>query len=579
MILLDESLAVTDKEASGEVTQNGIATSPRSTRTSQPTTETPPTREPEDGARVASTPEPDRARVITKVKLPKLTLRKFGGGLTSWATFWDSFESSIHQNPDLSQVDKFNYLHSLVDGTAAEAIAGLALTSSNYEVAIKVLKKRFGYKQQQISKHMDVLLQLEGVNSSLNIKGLRYLYDKVESQVRSLKALGVDPSSYGSLLASILLSKIPQDLCLMVSREVSQDEWDFEAIVKVIEKEVEARERAVDSSVNKKNVRSVPTAASLLAGSAKSEQVSCCYCEQNHSAACCKTVTDIGVKDILMKSGRCFVCLRRGHKAKGCRSPYKCSACGRKHHVSVCNTSAGTLDSSGARRSEQPPTASQTTVTPSLMRASQSSQLSSTSMFVDTRTPVFLQTARTAVYNPDTPMVTHNTCILFDAGSHRSYIVSRVRDILHLPTEHVESLVVKTFGSEIGRHQRCDLVNLCVKVKRGVDITVPLLTVPTICEPFCGQPIIRALKRYCYLSKLDLADSGAPNDSLDVGIVIGANLYWLFITGRTRQGSGPTAIETKLGWILSGPVVSRDCLNEFTLVSHTESRNFPCDGR
>ena len=212
----------------------------------------------------------------------------------------------------------------------------------------------------------------------------------------------------------------------MVSCEVSQDEWNFKAILKVIEEEVEARERAVESSVTKKNVQSVPTAASMLAGSAKSEHVSCCYCEQNHSAARCKTVTDIDVKDILMKSGRCFVCLRRGHKAKECRSPYKCSACGRRRHISVCNTSAGALDSSGARRSE-PPTASQTTVTPSLMRASQSSQLSSTAMFVDTRTPVFLQTARTAVYKPDTPMVTHNTRILFDAGSQRSYIVAEYK--------------------------------------------------------------------------------------------------------------------------------------------------------
>ena len=106
--------------------------------------------------------------------------------------------------------------------------------------------------------------------------------------------------------------------------------------------------------------RIVPTAASLLAGSAKSEHVSCCYCDQNHSAAHFKTETDIDVKrDILMKSGKCFVCLRRGHKAKECRSPHKCSACGRKHHVSVHNTSAGALDSSVARRSEQPPTASQ----------------------------------------------------------------------------------------------------------------------------------------------------------------------------------------------------------------------------
>ena len=211
----------------------------------------------------------------------------------------------------------------------------------------------------------------------------------------------------------------------------------------------------MEFSVTKKNVHIVLTAASLLAGSAKSEHVSCCYCDQNHSAAHFKTETDIDVKrDILTKSGRCFVCLRRGHKAKECRSPHKCSACGRKHHVSVPNTSAGALTLLWHEDKKNHQLHPKTTVAPSLVIASQSSQLSDKSMFVHTRTPVFLQTARTAVYNPDTPMVTR---ILFDA--------------------------VNTFGTETGRPQKCALVNLCVKVKRGVNITVPLRTVPTVCKP------------------------------------------------------------------------------------------------
>ena len=45
---------------------------------------------------------------IAKVKLPKLTLKRFNGDVTKWATFWDSFESSIHNNLRLSDVDKFN---------------------------------------------------------------------------------------------------------------------------------------------------------------------------------------------------------------------------------------------------------------------------------------------------------------------------------------------------------------------------------------------------------------------------------------------------------------------------------------
>ena len=46
--------------------------------------------------------------------------------------FLGYINSSIHSNPTLSSVDKFNYLMSLVN---AEAIAGLTITSANYDEA------------------------------------------------------------------------------------------------------------------------------------------------------------------------------------------------------------------------------------------------------------------------------------------------------------------------------------------------------------------------------------------------------------------------------------------------------------
>ena len=99
------------------------------------------------------------------VELPKLSLKKFSGDVTTWTTFWDTFESAIHKNPNLSDIDKFNYLNSLLENAAADAISGLTLTSGNYNEAIVILKKRFGNKQLAINKHMDVLLKLDPVTS------------------------------------------------------------------------------------------------------------------------------------------------------------------------------------------------------------------------------------------------------------------------------------------------------------------------------------------------------------------------------------------------------------------------------
>ena len=48
-----------------------------------------------------STPSP-----TNKVRLPKLRMKAFNGKLTAWTPLWDSFKSAIHDNPELSKVDK-----------------------------------------------------------------------------------------------------------------------------------------------------------------------------------------------------------------------------------------------------------------------------------------------------------------------------------------------------------------------------------------------------------------------------------------------------------------------------------------
>ena len=134
---------------------------------------------------------------VTTVKLPKLTLKKFNRDLVKWATFWDTFESSVHTNPRLTDIYKFNYLKSLLKGPAYEAISGPKLTAANYCEALEVLKKRFKNKKHIIDKHMQSLVNIEAVTSQHNIRGLRRFYDSVEAQIRGLRSLGMLVGAYG----------------------------------------------------------------------------------------------------------------------------------------------------------------------------------------------------------------------------------------------------------------------------------------------------------------------------------------------------------------------------------------------
>ena len=60
-----------------------------------------------------------------------------------------------------------------------EAIAGLPFTEAIYTEVVSTLKMRFGSSQQIISKHMEVLLQVEAVSNSQNVKVLRHLLTSV----------------------------------------------------------------------------------------------------------------------------------------------------------------------------------------------------------------------------------------------------------------------------------------------------------------------------------------------------------------------------------------------------------------
>ena len=77
-------------------------------------------------------------------------------------------------------------------------------------------------------------------------------------------------------------------------------------------------------------------------------------------------------------------------------------------------------------------------------------------------------------------------------------------------------------------------------------------TVPLICEPLNNQPINFCKSEYDHLIHLALADSCGSGD-MPVGILIGLDYYWQIVTSEVLKGrKGPTAVYTRLGWVISG---------------------------
>lgn len=285
---------------------------------------------------LSSPPRATAPATHNRAKLPKLTLQHFHGDPTKWYSFWELYEAAVHSNEELTDVEKFTYLRSLLEKLALDAISGLALTSDNYQEAVEILETRYGNKQLIISKHMDILLDLQSVSSLSDVGALRRFYDKVESQIRSLRTLGQTTESYGSLLIPVLMKRLPSEFRLMLSRKISSEDWTVNSIMKELEDEVKAREHSSMTPKNNGDRRHPRlTGTTLLTGS---RNATCCYCNRRgHSPETCHTVDKIDSRrDLLRKEGRCYTCLYKGHISVDCRGGHKCSACKGRHHVSIC---------------------------------------------------------------------------------------------------------------------------------------------------------------------------------------------------------------------------------------------------
>ena len=147
-------------------------------------------------------------------------------------------------------------------------MTGIQITSANYTEAIDILKQRFAQKQVIVSAHMESLLNLQAVSRERDIKALRKLYDNIESNVRSLKTLGVNFEQYGTLLIPIIMSKLPEETRLVITKGIQGENWCLDVIMKILKIELEARETCgnldVRSPGNSKLNQNFHTTSALL---------------------------------------------------------------------------------------------------------------------------------------------------------------------------------------------------------------------------------------------------------------------------------------------------------------------------
>uniref|UniRef100_A0A1Y1MG61 CCHC-type domain-containing protein n=2 Tax=Photinus pyralis TaxID=7054 RepID=A0A1Y1MG61_PHOPY len=282
------------------------------------------------------------------MKLPKIELKKFDGSIRDWLPFWSQFEK-IHTDETIALEDKFQYLifATVPNSKARDVIEGFPPTAGNYSEAVNRLKTRFGRDDLLIEFYVRELLKLVLRNDGTHSKNeIASLYDKLETQIRSLQTLGVNTDMCAAMLYPLVESSLPEEFLRAWQRSsdfaaASSNSMNsrLDKLMKFLRSEVENEERITlaiegfslsnDEKFKKprSKVETKTSTASGLINSGITSFSKCTFCDGNHAAEQCfksQKMTLDEKKKCLIDKRACFRCAKIGHQGHRCKIKLKC---------------------------------------------------------------------------------------------------------------------------------------------------------------------------------------------------------------------------------------------------------------
>lgn len=121
----------------------------------------------------------------THVQLPKLNLPRFSGKYDEWFPFYDAFNSIIHSNVSLNNVQRLQYFRGCLSGEASDVVSSLEISDLNYDVAWRLLRERYDNKRITVNAHIKAIDEFPTMLKE-NVSELRQIVDGATKHIHAL---------------------------------------------------------------------------------------------------------------------------------------------------------------------------------------------------------------------------------------------------------------------------------------------------------------------------------------------------------------------------------------------------------
>ncbi|XP_011685182.1 PREDICTED: uncharacterized protein LOC105448357 [Wasmannia auropunctata] len=477
--------------------------------------------------------------------LPPLQLPPFSGKFEE--TFRDCFTALIIRNKELSDFTRMHFLSSSLTDRARDAIANLAVTADNFQVAWSALTSRFENKSRLIEVHVATLYNLPTMSreSAFDLHALR---DKAERAKSALERLN---RSQEDMLNDILVYFVAQKLDAATRRAwklklgESSLPPTYPDLLRFLSARALALEELTPGSSSKPSKSSTVTSATVATTGDKP----CSLCKRQHYINKCPQFVNKSAsqrRDIIKSAKRCLNCLSHRHEIATCQSKYTCRICQQRHHTMLHIDSHSPATTKGTTAPvEQPSTSNSVDAASVVALASIPASA--------TPSPVLLATAQVTLRSPSGRALVVRA--LLDQGSEVTFVTERVAQILRLRRVRTRTSISTVGGTTAGTCHHATYVEIAPRDCSGPAFSTLAFIMKSLTRYLPRSASIDS--EWTHLSSLKLADAN-PTSAEPIDVLIGADLYSSIILDGVRKGAAhqPIAQNSHLGWVLSGPTAN-----------------------
>lgn len=254
------------------------------------------------------------------------------------------FQSLVHTNHTISDIERFHYLTSCLLGPALAVVKGVPLTADNYSIAWKALHECFENQRLLATAHIDKLFAFSVIKKE-SVSSLSSFVNTFRENVSAIKTLSIDDVS-GFLLFYLGARVLDTETKRLFETSLPSSEiLNLDSLLNFVAHRCKILEN-IDSSINDesellnksfvKGVKGGVPAKPFLAATTSQNPSNCLFCQRDHPLHRCflfkKKSVEIGRK-FVANNGLCFCCLKKGHSVISCSSTYSCKKCQSKHNT------------------------------------------------------------------------------------------------------------------------------------------------------------------------------------------------------------------------------------------------------